>query len=142
MQPALDRAILDRLIVSGRRQGYLTNEDLAANLPIGSMSADEIAMIVVHLEELGIPVELEERLLSPDAKPASAPTRTAEIIPFPDPSAKKAQRKTPPLRTTSLSASERFNQGDHTNSRAHWAVMLAGLAVLVLLLGILSMASG
>jgi hypothetical protein len=97
MQPALDRTLLDRLIVLGRDRGHLTTEDLRLNLPIERMSAEEIALIVVQLEGSGVAVELEDSLISPVPEPA--PRRSAEIIPFPKrPPANRAGAKPIPLK--------------------------------------------
>ncbi len=136
MQQALDSNTLDRLISLGRQQGQLTTHDLEANLPIHSMSAEEIARIVVHLEESGVPVELEDSLVTPDPKPAP-PTRSAEIIPFPDRAAAARMKK----RSASLQkapptqSQPTFVQQE--KRAAHWAVAVAGLLVLVLMVGAL-----
>jgi sigma-70-like protein len=137
MQQALDRNTLDRLITLGRRQGQLTTEDLRASLPIESMSAEEIALIVVHLEESGVAVELEESLLSQGSAPKPPATMGAEIIPFPRPAAKprpkpkavslKAevplQAEVPPLQMPA--------RPEAGPSRAiHWIVAAAGLLTL------------
>ena len=131
MQQALDRNTLDRLITLGRRQGQLTTEDLRASLPIESMSAEEIALIVVHLEESGIAVELEDSLLSPGPRSASPATTGAEIIPFPRPAAKPRpkpkvdalQMGVPPLQAPA--------KPEARPSRAvHWIVAAAALLAL------------
>lgn len=102
MQPALDSNILGHLISLGRERGHLTTADLRASLPIESMSAEEIALVVVQLEETGVPVELEEslRAANPRPKPAPVPRRSAEIIPFPAHRVKRrtseAKRPAPP----------------------------------------------
>jgi len=140
MQPALDSNTLDRLIVLGRKQGHLTNRDLEANLPITSMSAEEIALVVVHLEESGIPDELEDGLKSPNAKPNPAPAKSAEIIPFPDrAAAARMMRRTAPLQKVHLSQAETAKSAPQGNRTAHWAVALSGLLVLVLLVGLVMM---
>ena len=64
MQQALDSNTLDGLISLGRKQGYLTNQDLDANLPIDSMTAEEIAIIVIHLKETGIKVLLDVSIIA------------------------------------------------------------------------------
>jgi hypothetical protein len=139
MQPALDSNTLDRLIALGRKQGYLTNQDLEANLPIDSMTAEEIALIVVHLEETGVPVELDDRLISPNPKPSLPPAKVAEIIPFPGRSAApKAERRKIPLQTGAppqpgLTKPE-MQAGD--KAAAHWAVAIAGMLVLIVLVGL------
>jgi hypothetical protein len=140
MQPALDSNTLDRLIALGRKQGHLTNQDLEANLPITSMSAEEIALVVVHLEETGIPVELEDGLISPSAKPNPAPAKSAEIIPFPDrAAAARMKRRTAPLQKVHPSQAETAKSAPQGNRTAHWAVALSGLLVLVLLVGLVMM---
>jgi hypothetical protein len=137
MQQALDSNTLDRLIALGRQQGQLTTLDLETNLPIHSMSAEDIALIVVHLEEAGIPVELEDSLMAPHPKPASAPARSAEIIPFPDRAAAgRMKKRTAPLqKATPVQAQPAFVQQE--KRAAHWAVAIGGLLVLVLMVGAL-----
>jgi len=140
MQPALDSNTLDRLIALGRKQGHLTNRDLEDNLPIASMSAEDIALIVVQIEETGVPVELDDSLVPPNAKPSPAPARSAEIIPFPDrtAAARMKQRKAP-LQKASASAPKAAEPAGRKNRAAHWAVAVAGLIVLALLVGIVSL---
>jgi hypothetical protein len=136
MQQALDRNTLDRLITLGRRQGQLTTEDLRASLPIESMSAEEIALIVVHLEESGVAVELEESLLSPGSAPKPPATMGAEIIPFPRPAKPRPKPKAVSLKAEvplqaqvpPLQMPARPEAGP---SRAiHWIVAAAGLLAL------------
>ena len=131
MQQALDRNTLDRLIALGRRQGQLTTEDLRASLPIESMSPEEIALIVVHLEESGVAVELEESLLSPSPRSGSPATMGAEIIPFPRPVAKPR----PKPKVASLEAGVppllMPAKPEARPSRAvHWIVAAAGVLAL------------
>jgi Sigma-70 factor, region 1.1 len=136
MQQALDSNTLDRLISLGRQQGQLTTQDLEANLPIHSMSAEEIAQIVVHLEESGVPVELEDSLVTPDPKPVP-PARSAEIIPFPDRAAAARMKK----RSASLQKAPPTQSQppfvQQEKRAAHWAVAVAGLLVLALMVGAL-----
>jgi hypothetical protein len=137
MQQALDSNTLDRLIALGRQQGQLTTLDLEAHLPIHSMSAEDIALIVVHLEDAGVPVELDDSLLAPHPKPAAAPARSAEIIPFPDrAAASRMKKRTAPLQNaTPVQAQPAFVQPE--KRAAHWAVAVGGLLVLVLMVGAL-----
>ncbi|MGU3541271.1 RNA polymerase sigma factor region1.1 domain-containing protein, partial [Methylobacterium sp. A54F] len=60
--PGLDRAVLDRLIDLGRQRGGLTPEDLREHLPIAALGAEDLALIVLEIEEAGVPVEIEEML--------------------------------------------------------------------------------
>ncbi|MBA1157660.1 RNA polymerase sigma factor region1.1 domain-containing protein [Microvirga mediterraneensis] len=140
MQPALDSNTLDRLIALGRQQGHLTNRDLEDNLPIASMSAEDIALIVVQIEETGVPVELEDSLVSPNAKPSPAPVRSAVIIPFPDraAAARMKQRKVP-LQKAPSSAAATATSTVQRSRAAHWAVAVAGVLVLALLVGLVRM---
>jgi hypothetical protein len=86
MQPALDDTTLDHLISLGRQRGHLTTADLHASLPIVSMRTEEIAHVIVQLEESGINVELEDRLI---------PEGGALIIPFPQRAANIRKTKPP-----------------------------------------------
>jgi hypothetical protein len=136
MQQALDSNTLDRLISLGRQQGQLTTQDLEANLPIHSMSAEEIALIVVHLEESGVPVELEDSLVSSDPRPFP-PARSAEIIPFPDrAAAARMKKRSAPLQKAAPAQSQPPIVQQEKRA-AHWAVAVAGLLVLVLMVGAL-----
>jgi len=133
MQPALDNTLMDRLIVLGRKQGHLTNQDLQANLPVDAMSAEEIALVVVHLEENGVPVELDASLSVPNPKAEPASVRTAEIIPFPDRSAAaRMKRKSGSLQKSAAPRAD-ASKASGQNGASHWAVAGSGLLVLVLL---------
>lgn len=142
MQPALDSSILDHLISLGRERGHLTTEDLKASLPIETMSTEEIASIVVHLEETGVPVELEDALLSPNPKPV-LPQRTAEIIPFPGPrSAHRKPSKASSLKPINPSPADAVETNPQPSRMAHWAVAaVGGLALIAFLLLIVATAS-
>ena len=137
MQQALDSNTLDRLISLGREQGQLTTRDLETNLPIDSMSAEDIALIVVHLEEAGVPVELDESLLTPNAKPLQAPSKSAEIIPFPDRAAAARMRKrAAPLQKALPAQPEPPAFVKQEKRAAHWTVAIAGILVLSLMVGL------
>jgi len=136
MQQAFDSNTLDLLISLGRKQGQLTTRDLEANLPIHSMSATDIALIVVHLEESGVPVELDDTLLTPNAKPVQAPARSAEIIPFPDrTTAARMKKRNAPLKPAAPAPAETPGFAKQERRAAHWAVAVAGLLVLALMVG-------
>lgn len=54
---------IDLLKERAARQGALTTVDLREVLPVDQMSADELALVVVKLEEAGVSIELEEALM-------------------------------------------------------------------------------
>jgi MFS superfamily sulfate permease-like transporter len=56
---------VDRLIQLGRRQGGLEIKDIRQALPIDTMTIEELADVVVRLEEAGISVEIDAALLTP-----------------------------------------------------------------------------
>lgn len=141
MQPALDSTTLDRLIALGRQRGHLTTEDLQASLPIAGMSAEEIALIVVHLEEMGVAVEIEEALLAPNAKPVPRPS--AEIILFPGPSVKNVPPgKSRPLQTSKPAPPEPSQAKDTSVRPAHWIVAAAGFFALAVFLLVIFATAG
>jgi hypothetical protein len=131
MQQALDRTTLDRLIGLGRKQGQVTTKDLRESLPVESMSAEEIALIIAQLEESGVAVELEEGLLSPALRSEPAARMSAEIIPFPRPAAKprpKPKAFLLPAGPAPVSVQPQPHAGP---SRAiHWMAAAAGLLAL------------
>jgi hypothetical protein len=138
MQPAIDRNTLERLIALGRQRGILTNRDLQEELPIGIMSAEDIALVVVHLEEAGVPVDLEESLLD-----RSPQRQGAEIISFPKRSGSPQARS---LRSESLQSapsmpSDASAPTETSNMRgAHWTVF--GSILLLALIGLVILALG
>lgn len=121
---------LEQLIARGRSRGYLTTEDLASALPVDTMTPDEIALVVVHMEEAGVPVELDEELL---AGPQHRPTLP---IGAPDLHQKEPAQQ-PAAEPVALaprgpepSVSVRPETG---RAYAHWSVFLAGIIVVTLL---------
>jgi len=133
MQPALDSNTLDRLITLGRERGHLTTEDLRASLPVESMSPEDIALIVIQLEETGVPVELDESLLSPDPKPVSMPRQSAEIIPFPGPGARPKPSKTKPLQPAKPAVQAPGQEKAGIAHPAHWIIAGAGVLAIAML---------
>ncbi len=130
----IDRSTLDRLVTLGRTKGHLTNEDLQAALPVDSMGADDIALVVVHLEEAGIPVELDESLLT--SQPSKPPTEThAFEILSPEKPVDSPSLERPDLSSLDIQPSLLSNVHGSENqaaSGAHKAIILAGIAVLAL----------
>ena len=56
MSAAIERRILDRLIALGRATGRISSEELRAHLPTATMTAEDIALVVLELEEAGVVV--------------------------------------------------------------------------------------
>lgn len=135
MPPApINKDTLDRLLALGRRQGHLTTEDLRRALPIASMEADEIALVVVHLEEAGVNVELDDSLLAGSADPSPVRMDGASILPLSG--VTSAPRPPPqPMPAASLpGAAEGRKPAPVTglNLKAHKAVILALVGLLAL----------
>jgi hypothetical protein len=55
----------DRLMQLARQHGRLKIDDIRRTLPIDTMTVEEIAGVVIRLEEAGIPVEVDARFLTP-----------------------------------------------------------------------------
>ncbi len=64
MQAAFDRTTLDRLIALGKSRGGLTPDDLRRALPVDRMSAEDIALVLIELEEAGISVDPDEIVMT------------------------------------------------------------------------------
>lgn len=79
----LDRSSLDRLIALGRGSGRISVDELRTHLPIASLSPEDIALLVLELEEAGVEVDLDALLAAPgqaasDIPPAALPARSDE----------------------------------------------------------------
>jgi hypothetical protein len=124
---------LRRLVATGQNRGHLTTEDLASALPVAAMTPDEIALVVVHLEEAGVPVELDESLLIGRPHHPAPLANTPEIVlADPAPSAAGPDRTRP--NPAGLSAARAEGRTPPASSRsAHWPVALAGLLVAALI---------
>jgi hypothetical protein len=136
-----DKAALERLMALGRRRGHLTTGDLESELPVGGMEPDEIALVIVHLEEAGIPVDVDAALLAGERRPAALPPDDAGLV-LPNPpveapptlfaGAEGAAAPVRPAPDAATPASGRW-------SYAHLAVAIAGAAVLLLLAAFLAL---
>jgi hypothetical protein len=127
---AISKDALNNLLSVGRRQGHLTTTDLTAALPISAMSPDEIATIVVQLEESGIPVELDEGLLRGRGKPSVLPKGGPDFA-VPEGSTAQAppQGQPPDPRT----GPQIDTEPSASAPGAHMSVILAGLLVAAVL---------
>jgi hypothetical protein len=130
------------LVALGRRKGHLTNQDLEAALPVDIMSPEDIALVVVHLEEAGVSVDLDETLLAPVRRAVPVHRNPTDILlPANDTGSPLPRRsdltlsavEVPPVGAP-LQAAER----DGTN--AHKAVLLA--LILVFLLAVVALVMG
>ena len=138
MKPTIPKDVLDRLVALGRRQGHLTTEDVKHALPVDAMTPDEIALVVVHLEDHGIAVELDESLLAPHPGPRSAPGDGPALVLRPDqngdrsakgpPAPPQAQLQTGADATTPAAPPPRAGRA------VHWAVALAGVVLLLVVI--------
>jgi hypothetical protein len=138
----IDSGTLARLVALGRQKGQVTNQDLEEALPIDAMSAEDIALVVVHLEEAGVSVDLDENLLAQASPSAPLQSNPAAIL-----LAANDPGSPPPIRSdTTLSVSEvPPSQDDATVKRqggfgAHTAITVA--IILILLLGVVALALG
>ncbi|TGD98010.1 RNA polymerase sigma factor region1.1 domain-containing protein [Methylobacterium nonmethylotrophicum] len=137
MQAAFDRTTLDRLVALGRSQGGLTPDDLRRALPVDRMSAEDIAMVLIELEEAGIPVDPDEALLRP-GRPL--PPAGAIRLPEPPASAPAAPApESPPAVAAAPAPGPRPAAPPAPRGGAHRAVVWAGLAALALALLALSL---
>lgn len=141
MQPAIDRTTLESLIALGRQKGSLTNQDLEAVLPTGAMSVEDIALVVLQLEEAGVPIDLDESLLWQNTGAMTPrPHRTAEILPFPKRPdiLPKARLKEEHL-IAPLPQPQTPSRTTIPSRLAHWAVVGSILLVVLIALAILAL---
>ncbi|MGE8127482.1 RNA polymerase sigma factor region1.1 domain-containing protein [Methylobacterium sp. NPDC080182] len=135
MRQALDRATLDRLVALGRDRGLLTADDLRAALPVERMDVDALVLVMLELEAAGVSVEPEAfgppndravpvSVALPAPRPGTPPVRAAE--------AGQGAAFAPPASAAPAAPEPVPDDG----ADAGWAVLLAGLAT-VLILGAL-----
>ncbi len=61
------------------RQGALTTSDLREVLPVDEISADELALVVLQLEEAGVTIEIDEALMGASRRRTTTSPETAVI---------------------------------------------------------------
>ncbi len=134
---------LDRLLELGRRQGFVTVDQITQTLPIGSMSEVEIARAVERLEAAGIQVEIDDEWVDRKRRPDETldiPNLRADegaepVVARTAPSPRRDETTRPLERATEGPALAGPPPG---TSRTAWLPMLAGgIAVVVLVVLIL-----
>lgn len=133
--------MLQRLIDLGKQKGQRSPEDLFVELPVDSMSADDIALVVLEIEEAGVPVELEEPLLSPsrpmEMRPMVEPIALARVPQQLPTNALELDNhtaafvSTAPAKVSIGAAANDLLEGVHIN----YVVALAGVLTLLILGG-------
>ncbi len=141
MQAAFDRTTFDRLVALGRSRGGLTPDDLRRALPVDRMSAEDIALVLIELEEAGIPVDPDEALLQPGRPlPPAGPVRLPE--PGAGEAAAPAAEPTKAVTAASAAPEPRSAEPPADRGGAHRAVLWAGATALVLALLVLALWAG
>ena len=136
----IDSGTLARLVALGRAKGHLTSQDLEKALPVETMGADDIALVVVHLEDAGVPVELDPRLTepSPGTHPPTLPSEMVGLAEFDDTPRRALDQAVSFPESSTLPVAPK--PGPWGDPRVHKSVLLAGvlmalLATVVFLLG-------
>ena len=136
MSAIVPKESLEHLVVLGRSRGHLTTDDLARTLPVHTMEPDDIALVVVHLEDAGVSAELDESLLASNPqmrrKPVEAQFRLVNDQPD--------QIPKPPASPTDLRGTSTAAPPDRMHAAVpstQWPVVVAGVLVLALLTGLL-----
>lgn len=76
-QVTIDEAILTKLVAGARQRGSISLEDLRKELPIDSMTIEDISVVLARLDEAGFDLEIDPALLS-STHPASPPHGTTQ----------------------------------------------------------------
>lgn len=130
----------------GRRQGRVSTEDFRRLLPLAGMSAEEIANLVLRLEERGIAVDLDPSLFVPaGGKRHEGPPAPAEGVALkPEPPSPPAPgtpaSEMPPRAAKAPSPPPVVPAPAPGRSRTLWVV--ASTVIAVALLVLLSFAMG
>lgn len=135
-----DKAALERLMALGRKRGHLTTGDLESELPVGGMEPDEIALIIVHLEEAGIPVEVDAGLLTGERRPTALPPDGGLVLPSPPAEAPPALFAGAEGAAAPVSPAAAAGPAPAPGRRyAHVAVAIGGIAALLVLVALLAL---
>jgi hypothetical protein len=134
MPTPIDKHTIERLVALGRtRGGSITTDDLRHALPVDKMDADEIALVVRHLEEQGVDVDLQDASLlapHPARRPVRMPAGDEAHRPATHASAPDPDRSATPLTWDSVSPRRSAPTVNYeSDPLAQRAVMIAGLVV-------------
>jgi len=75
----IDEKLLATLRARAAQQGFLTTDDLRAVLPIDTLSANDLAMIVLQLEDVGVSLEIPNNLLGSSRRQTPTSSQTPVI---------------------------------------------------------------
>lgn len=75
----IDEEKIESLRRRAQRQGPITTDVLREILPIEEMSADELALAVLQLEETGVMIEIDEALMGASRRRSTTSPETAVI---------------------------------------------------------------
>lgn len=114
-------------------RGYVTTEDLRDVMPVENMSADELARVLLQLEEAGVSVEIEDAL-NTAARRREATIAETPIIDLPagQPTARDARQpaQAPGVSADAFAASEPV--ASPAPAAGGWMFVAAAGAVIVL----------
>ncbi|MDB5570439.1 MAG: hypothetical protein JWN93_1622 [Hyphomicrobiales bacterium] len=99
----IDRSAFQALVDLGRRKGRLETQDIARYMPVERMDAEDLALVLLELEQAGVEVELDDHLLT--RTPARPTSPAPEVAPIDLPGASPRQKD--PL-TTPVDAGSSF----------------------------------
>jgi len=132
------------LMELGRRQGRVSTDDFRRLLPIASMSSEEIANLVLRLEERGIAVDLDPTLFVPsgtrrEGSPSPADAVTLRPAP-PSPPAPETRMGSGPPQAPQAPSPPPVGGFARGQSRTLWVI--ASTIIAVGLIVLLSFAMG
>lgn len=75
----IDEEKIEMLRLRSDRQGAIATGDLREILPVDEMSADELALVVLELEEAGVVIEIDESLMGSSRRRTTTSPQAAVI---------------------------------------------------------------
>lgn len=128
-----------RLRQMGGQHGQVTPDQIKSVLPIDEMTPGELARAMVHLEEAGVEVILEEDLLRP--RPGSGEERVGApidpVLGIPDPERAPTVRPALPPASTASSAVFPGAGHDGPGPRHRTATLTLVVVLILIVLGVL-----
>ena len=128
--------LLDR----ARRFGGLTTQDIMEVFPVQTMSANELAMLVLRLEDAGVPLELEDELIGGSRRrEPTAPAAPAINLPGAQQPGRNERQPAPApgLAPDAHRGTEPVQQAAPAGDSGWTFVVIAGLLVALGALGLL-----
>lgn len=126
-------AAVKALMDLGRRQGRVSTEDVRRLLPLDAITVEELANLILRLEERGIAVDVDPALFVPSGGAAAAAPIAADVLQskLPKPAAGKENPPGPPRMPPPISS---IGRGAGRRFQVWWVILATVIAIAILVI--------